>query len=79
MKSFDKKKYIDLVNTQSLSAALTVLHKDLWDIEFDTFEGPEGWKPQQWALLNEMRLFSRDLWEYGLELQNQQKNLAQHK
>jgi hypothetical protein len=61
-----KQKYLDIARTQGAQAALTQLHLDTNGWEFDTFEGREGWKPDQWQRLEEVRAFSRELWESAI-------------
>jgi hypothetical protein len=63
----DRMKYIRIAQEQGVSAALTALHNDYREWEFDTFEGPEGWKPDQYEALRKVRAFSRELWNinYG--------------
>ncbi len=78
MEKFDKNKYLGILKSQDLHTALTVLHQDMWNIEFDTFEGQEGWQPKKWDSLTQMRQFSRELWEHGLELQHQKDLASSH-
>lgn len=66
MLELDRKKYIDIALTQGVPAALTALHNDYRDWEFDTFEGPQGWKPDQYKALEAVRDFSRELWNVNL-------------
>jgi hypothetical protein len=66
MFKLDKEKYIQIIRTEGLNAALTRLHRDSEHWEWDTFEGEGGWKPQQWEAMREVRNFSRELWEIGL-------------
>ena len=48
------------------NAAVTALHRDtnVWEIE--TFEGDQGYSPEMWNQLLEIREFSRELWEIAL-------------
>ncbi len=61
-----KDKYRQLAKTQGPEAALTELHREtnIWEIE--TFEGPVGYQPARVAELEEVRKFSRELWEISL-------------
>jgi hypothetical protein len=63
---FQKEKYLELVKTQGLQNAVNQLHHDLWEIEKECFETPEGFQPEMWKKLNELRLFSRELWDMKL-------------
>jgi hypothetical protein len=73
MFKLDKEKYIQISRTEGLNAALTRLAKDTERWEYDTFEGEEGWKPDQWDALREVRNFSRELWDIGLKNANHLK------
>lgn len=64
--TIDKAKYIDILNVQGVNAALTALHKDTIDWEIESFEGQAGWQPALWEKLEEVRVFSRELWDMGL-------------
>lgn len=59
----DKEKYLQIFNSQGLRAALTEIHKDMWEYEFDSFEGPKGYRPDQWERIKKYRDLSRDLWD----------------
>jgi hypothetical protein len=62
----DRAKYIEILNSEGLSAALTALHRDSERMEFETFEGRDGFKPQLFEYLDEVRAFSRELWRVSL-------------
>lgn len=62
----DRTKYLDILNSQGVNAALTALHKDTIDWEIESFEGQAGWQPDLWEKLEEVRVFSRELWDIGL-------------
>lgn len=62
----DRAKYIEIVKSEGLSAALTALHRDSERMEFETFEGRDGYKPELYAYLEEVRSFSRELWRVSL-------------
>jgi len=59
----DKEKYFAILRKDGLSAAITALHKDMERLEFDCFEGQEGYKPEAFEKLSEWREFSRELWK----------------
>jgi hypothetical protein len=63
MFKLDREKYIQIARTEGAQAALTRLHRDTERWEWDTFEGEQGWKPEQFEALREVRAFSRELWE----------------
>ena len=63
---FERQKYLDLLQSEGLSQALTVLHRDIKQLEFDSFEGTEGWKPELFEKLKAIRSFSRELWNIQL-------------
>lgn len=62
----ERAKYLDIVRGEGLSAALTALHRDAERLEFETFEGEGGFKPELYAYLEEVRAFSRELWRVSL-------------
>ena len=64
--NFTKQKYLDLVKSDGLEAAVNALHQDLWTLEQECFDTPEGYQPGVWKHLNELRLFSRELWDLKL-------------
>jgi hypothetical protein len=66
MFKLNREKYLQILKNDGLPAALTTLHKDSERWEHETFEGPEGWQPEAWEALREVRAFSRELWEIGL-------------
>ena len=63
---FLKEKYLDLAKTEGLQNAVNQLHHDLWSLEQECFDSPDGYQPTVWKTLNEMRLFSRELWDLKL-------------
>lgn len=67
MLKLDKEKYIQLARNRGLNAALTALHLDTERWEYEAFEGDQGWKPEMWNELNEVRKFSRELWKLALD------------
>ncbi len=66
VESFEKEKYLSILESDGLSAALTALHQDIEQLEFDAFEGRDGWKPELFEKLKNIRTFSRELWEIQL-------------
>jgi len=64
--TFNREKYLSILESQGLSEALTVLHRDIEQLEFDTFDGREGWKPEDFEKLKAIRVFSRELWNIQL-------------
>lgn len=67
---FEKKKYLDLLNSEGVNAALTALHQDTERFENQTFEGPAGYQADSWSKLFEVREFSRELWEIALKAES---------
>ena len=63
---FDRQKYLDMAQSQGLQIAVNQLHHDLWEVEKECFETPNGYQPEVWKTLNQMRLFSRELWDLKL-------------
>lgn len=63
-----KDKYIELAKTSGYQKAVNQLHLDLWDMEKECFDSPEGYQADLWKNLNEMRIFSRELWDAKLDL-----------
>ena len=66
MQTLDREKYLGILRKDGLSAALTSLHRDYNEMEFEVFEGREGWQPKHWEQIQEVRAFSRELWDYVL-------------
>ena len=66
MFKIDREKYIGILRSQGVNAALTALHNDTAQWEYDSFEGTQGWQPEMWREIEEVRVFSRELWEIGL-------------
>lgn len=64
--TLDRAKYLEILKTEGLPAALTALHRDGEVLEFETFEGDGGYKPDHYAFLEEVRTFSRELWRVSL-------------
>ncbi len=60
---FDRNYYLELAKTAGFQQAVTQLHEHLWAIEKECFDTPVGYQPEVWKTLNEMRLFSRELWD----------------
>jgi hypothetical protein len=68
---FEREKYISIAKNETLSKAVATLHQDMWEVEYQCFENVEGYDPQVWKLLTEMRLFSREMWDLKLKPQNE--------
>ena len=62
----DKQKYLAIAKNEGLPAAITALHHDKEKLEFQTFEGPTGYQRALWDYLEEVRQFSRELWDQVL-------------
>lgn len=65
--TLDRQKYIRIAQSEGLAKALTTLHLDTEQWEQETFEGVEGWRPEMWKYLEEVRKFSRELWDRVLD------------
>lgn len=63
---FQREKYLAVLESEGLSAALTCLHRDIEEIEFQAFDGTEGWKPELFEKLKSIRELSRELWNIQL-------------
>ncbi len=61
--NFDKEKYLKIMKSQGVQAALTALHKDTNKWEIYSFEGEKGYQPKIWQELEKVREFSRSLWD----------------
>ena len=66
---FTKDRYFDMAKVQGLQNAVNQLHHDLWEVEQECFDTPNGYQADMWKTLNEMRLFSRELWDLKLSQQ----------
>ncbi len=62
----NRSKYIEILKSEGLPAALTALHRDSERFEFDAFEGRDGYQPSLYQRLEEVRSFSRELWRVSL-------------
>jgi hypothetical protein len=67
---FKKERYFELAKSEGLQHAVNRLHHDLWEVEQECFDTPDGYQPEMWKTLNEMRLFSRELWDLKLSQQH---------
>ena len=67
MFKLDREKYLAILKKDGLHAAITALHEDARELEFATFEGQEGYQPELWKQLEEVRSFSRELWDNVLK------------
>jgi hypothetical protein len=63
---FNKDRYFEMAKVQGLTEAVNRLHHDLWEVERECFDTPDGYQPDLWKTLNQMRLFSRELWDLKL-------------
>jgi hypothetical protein len=63
---FDKEKYMRILQSEGVSAALTALHHDTIGWEYEAFEGEKGYQPEMWKDIQQVRDFSRELWEIAL-------------
>jgi hypothetical protein len=63
---FDKEKYLRILKSEGITAALTTLHKDTTGWEYQSFEGEKGYQPEMWEALNQVREFSRELWDLSI-------------
>ena len=63
----NRDKYMQLLKSNGLSAALTALHRDAEVMEFDTFEGRDGYDQSKYDYLESVREFSRELWRTSVE------------
>ncbi len=59
----DRQKYLQIARAHGAGAALTALQLDTENWEKQTFEGDQGWNPALWRKLEEVRKFSRELWD----------------
>jgi hypothetical protein len=66
IQQFDREKYIHIMRSEGVGAALTALHLDTERWEVETFEGDKGWQPEMFKDLEGVREFSRELWEMSL-------------
>lgn len=66
IKESDLEFYRQLTKTDGAAVALTQLHHDLAQWELEAFEGEQGYQPELWKKLHEVRDLSRELWEMDL-------------
>lgn len=67
MVTLNKEKYLALAKSQGLYQAITALHHELKELEYECFEGPKGYQPDLYEKLKEFREFSRDLWKLNAD------------
>jgi hypothetical protein len=65
-RKLDKEKYYRILKSEGLSAAITQLHRDSNELEFELFEGAKGYQPDLWEYMKEVRRFSVELWNSQL-------------
>lgn len=58
----DKEKYLKILKTEGLPAAITALHEEMDRMEIESFEGPQGYQPEYWESIKKFREFSCELW-----------------
>lgn len=58
----DRDKYLKILKIEGLAAAITALHRDTERVEFEAFEGRQGYRPEVIQYLESVREFSRELW-----------------
>jgi hypothetical protein len=63
---FNREKYLAILQAEGISSALTALHRDIERIEFESFEGEQGWRPELFDELKQIRAFSREIWDEHL-------------
>jgi hypothetical protein len=61
--TLDRAKYIQIARAHGAPAAITQLHLDTEHWERQTFDGDQGWNSELWKKLQEVRDFSRSLWD----------------
>ena len=62
----EKQKYFQILKSEGLSQALTALHRDTERVEYEAFEGRNGYDPALVEYLESVREFSRELWRTSL-------------
>ncbi len=67
MFTLDRQKYLRILEAEGLASAITVLHGDTREWEYQTFEGHEGYDPALWTMVEEARSFSRELWDLAMK------------
>ena len=78
MIQFDREKYIRIMRSEGVNAALTALHLDTERLELETFEGEKGYQPEMWNDLNQIRDFSRELWKIALDEGHKPQTLSRN-
>ncbi len=58
---FDREKYLEILRTSGLHAAITALHLDVEQWDHEAFAEGKGFQEQVWTDLKLIRNFSRDL------------------
>ena len=67
--TLDREKYLKILKSDGLSAALTALHRDTERVEYQAFEGRDGYRPDVIDYLERVRDFSRELWRTSIDPQ----------
>lgn len=65
--NFSKDKYVRILRSSGIDTALTILHQDIRNWEYQSFEGENGYQPAMIQELDEVREFSRELWQIALD------------
>jgi hypothetical protein len=63
----NRDKYLKIYRSEGLHSAITALHEEMRQIEFETFEGPDGYQPELFKKLEEFRRFSTELWDSRMD------------
>lgn len=67
---FDREKYMKILKLEGTSAVVTALQHDMHEIEFECFEGSQGWQPDLYQEIKKYRDFSREVWDLRMTEQN---------
>ena len=65
--NFNKEKYVRILKSSGVDTALTILHQDIRNWEYEAFEGEKGYQPEIIEELDHVRNFSRELWQIALD------------
>ena len=62
----DRQKYLRILQEKGAPLAISELHKEIDRLEFELFEGRDGFEEKNFTDLQEFRDFSRELWNRHL-------------
>ncbi len=63
----DRQKYLSLAKSEGVHTALTQLHQEMNEIEYESFEGSAGYQPELYDSLAAFRKLSAEIWDLRID------------